>query len=177
MASPKPTKGEQVVRQIRHSGQRDRDAVMKLLEATGFFRDDELVVAAEVLDEAIAKGPDGHYQSYVADENGTPVGWVCFGPTPCTIGTFDLYWIGVSPERQGCGVGAALTRFAEAEVLKRGGRLMIIETSGRPIYESTRGFYLKLGYHEAARIADFYAPDDAKVVYAKALAPAAEAAR
>jgi ribosomal protein S18 acetylase RimI-like enzyme len=154
-------------RTIRRAESYDLTTVLAFMEATGFFRDDEMIVAREVFEEAAGKGPGGHYQSYVADEAGVPVGWVCFGPTPCTLGTFDIYWIAVSPDRQGLGIGAELTRFSETEILKRQGRLVIIETSGRAIYDPTRRFYLKLGYHEAARIADFYGPGDAKVVYTK----------
>jgi len=172
MTSHTQPAGAASARTIRRAEPRDRDAVLKLLAATTFFRDDELVVACEVLDDSLAKGPHVHYQSYVADEGGAAVGWVCFGPTPCTLGTFDIYWIAVSPDRQGKGVGAELTRFSEAEIARRGGRLVIIETSGRPIYDPTRRFYLKLGYHEAANIADFYAPGDSKVVYVKRLAHA-----
>jgi ribosomal protein S18 acetylase RimI-like enzyme len=94
-----------------------------------------------------------------------PAGWVCFGPTPCSEGTYDLYWIAVSPHCQGQGVGKALMAFAEERIRQRGGRLIIIETSGRAIYAPTRGFYLGLGYTESARVPDFYAPDDDKVVY------------
>jgi ribosomal protein S18 acetylase RimI-like enzyme len=158
-------------RTIRRTEPRDRDRILKFMVETGFFRDDEMLIAQEVLDEALAKGPADHYQSYVADEGGEAVGWVCFGPTPCTLGTFDIYWIAVAPDRQGKGVGADLTRFSEAEIAKRGGRLVIIETSGRPIYQPTRGFYLKMGYHEAGHIEDFYAPGDGKVVYSKKTEP------
>jgi len=177
MSSSKQPPGAPLHRRIRQPGPGDRDAVLAFVEATGFFRDDEVAVAREVLDESLAKGPGGHYQSYVAVEGGTAVGWICLGPTPCTLGTFDIYWIAVSPDRQGRGIGAELTRFAEAEIIRRGGRMVIIETSGRPIYDPTRRFYTKLGYREAARIADFYAPGDAKVVYSKHLAPPADASR
>jgi D-alanine-D-alanine ligase-like ATP-grasp enzyme/GNAT superfamily N-acetyltransferase len=155
---------------IRPSEARDRDAVLAFLERTGFFRPDEMVVAQEVLDEAIAKGPEGAYQSFVAEDAGRPVGWVCIGPTPCTLGTFDVYWIGVDPAMQGRGVGAALMDYAEDLIARCGGRIAVVETSGRAIYDSTRRFYLKLGYHEAARIPDFYAPGDDKIVYTKLMA-------
>jgi D-alanine-D-alanine ligase len=166
-----PAAGSGPVR-IRRTGPRDRPVVLAFLAETGFFRPDELDIAREVLDEALAKGPGGHYQSFVADEAGRAVGWVCFGPTPCTVGTFDLYWIGVAPSRQGCGVGRDLMQFAESAIAPRGGRLVVVETSGRAVYDSTRRFYQTLGYREAARIADFYAPGDAKVVYVKPLQPA-----
>jgi ribosomal protein S18 acetylase RimI-like enzyme len=100
---------------------------------------------------------------------GAPEGWICYGPTPCTTGTFDIYWIGVSAKSQGKGYGRALLDHAEGDIRRKQGRLVVIETSGRPLYDATRGFYLKTGYCETARIPDFYAPGDARVIYSKAL--------
>jgi len=162
-------RGKQGPVHIRRSEQRDRDTILGFLAGTGFFRPDEMLIAREVLDEALAKGPDGHYQSFVAQEGGRAVGWVCFGPTPCTVGTFDIYWIGVAPGRQGCGVGAALMEHAEGLICACGGRATVVETSGRAVYDSTRRFYGKLGYREAARVRDFYGPGDDKVIYMKTL--------
>ena len=167
---PRRVAARQAGRRIRWAEPRDRDAVLAFVARTGFFRADEVAVAQELLDDALATGPPGHYQSLVAeDESGAAVGWVCFGPTPCTIGTFDIYWIVVAPDAQRRGIGAALMVFAEERIAERGGRLAVVETSGRPVYDPTRGFYLNMGYREAARIADFYAAGDAKVVYTKAL--------
>ncbi|HOD81548.1 MAG: D-alanine--D-alanine ligase [Planctomycetes bacterium ADurb.Bin126] len=158
---------------IRWSEPADRQRILDFVQATGFFRDDEIPVAAEVLDDALAKGPAGHYQSLTAvnadSPDAAPVGWVCYGPTPCTIATYDIYWIAVAPDCQGRGIGAALLAEAERQIAERGGRLSIIETSGKPSYDPTRHFYLKTGYTQAARIADFYAPGDDKTVYAKRL--------
>ena len=154
---------------IRYSEASDRDAILRFMRGTGFFHEGEIEIAREVLDEALAKGPDGHYQSFTLLEGATPCGWICFGPTPCTIGTFDVYWIGVGAGCQGRGYGRALLEHAERLIRQRAGRQIIIETSGRPQYETTRGFYLKTGYREAARIPDFYGPGDARVIYAKPL--------
>ena len=60
-------------------------------------------------------------------------------------------------------------RYAEKLIVERGGRLAVVETSSREIYDPTRGFYRKMGYPEAARLKDFYAPGDDKVVYIKRL--------
>lgn len=154
---------------IRYTRREDREAVLALVEATGFFRPAEVEVAREVLDAALAGGEGGHYQSFAACLGGRVVGWVCFGPTPCTEGTFDIYWIAVAREQQGKGIGAALMEYAEGLIAARGGRLAVVETSGRPDYEPTRRFYLGLGYREASRVRDFYAPGDDKVVYTKRL--------
>ena len=153
--------------EIRWCRPEDRQVVLSLLAETGFFRPDEIDIAREVLDAALADGPKGHYQSFVACIKGETVGWICYGPTPCTLGTFDIYWIGVAPAWQGCGIGRALTVFAEQAISQRGGRLLVIETSSRETYRPTRLFYEALGYHEAARIAEFYAPADDKVILLK----------
>lgn len=154
---------------IRHTQPEDRDAILDFMRGTGFFHEGEMEVAREVLDEAIAKGPSGHYQSLTLLSGGTPKGWVCHGPTPCTTGTYDIYWIGVAAEAQGCGFGRLLLAEAERQIRERDGRLAILETSGRPQYEATRGFYLKMGYREMARVPHFYAPGDDRVIYGKEL--------
>jgi ribosomal protein S18 acetylase RimI-like enzyme len=98
---------------------------------------------------------------------GETVGWICYGPTPCTMGTYDIYWIGVSPAWQGKGIGRVLTAFAEQAIRDRGGRLFVVETSGRESYTPTRRFYEALGYEIAASIPDFYGPGDPRVIFIK----------
>lgn len=153
--------------EIRWCRPEDRQVVLSFLAETGFFRPDEIDIARELLDSAIAEGPKGHYQSFVACIGKDTVGWICWGPTPCTLGTFDIYWIGVSPAWQGRGIGRALTNFAEQEIAKRGGRLFVVETSSRETYTPTRRFYETLGYREAGRIPDFYGPGDDRVIFTK----------
>jgi D-alanine-D-alanine ligase len=154
---------------IRVSRPNDRDAIVALLDETKFFREDELAVAHEVLDESLKQGEQGHYQSWVADRAGLARGWVCFGPTPCTQGTFDVYWLAVSPDEQGRGLGTILMEHAENRIKERGGRAIVVETSGRLSYLPTRWFYLARGYNQAGRMADFYGPGDDKIIYMKYL--------
>lgn len=51
----------------------------------------------------------------------------------------------------------------------RGGRMLLVETSGLPDFERTRRFYMKCGCEEEARIRDFYTTGDDKVVFRKVL--------
>lgn len=167
---PAKTAGPGPAIEIRYTLASDRDAIVALVRDTKFFRDDEVDVAAEVVDEAIAKGPEGHYQSFTALVDGSVAGWVCHGPTPCTIGTYDIYWLAVAPAVQGCGLGRKLMAYAEEHIRSRGGRLAVVETAGKAIYDSTRAFYLRVGYQEAARLPEFYSPGDDKIIYLKRLA-------
>lgn len=154
---------------IRFTGSGDRDAIVRLVQATGFFRPEEIDVASEVLDEALHAGPTGHYQSLCAVLDGRLAGWVCYGPTPCTDGTFDLYWLAVDPPFQRLGIGRALLHFAEADMRACGARLVAVDTSGSNRYGGTRQFYQRQGYREVARVPDFYALGDDKVVCVKPL--------
>lgn len=143
-----------------------RAAVERLLRATGYFRADEIVTAMEVLDAFFA-APERDYSALGAlDADGALAGYVVYGPTPCTLGTYDLYWIAVAPDRQHAGIGSLL--LAEMERRLRGrARLVLIETSGQPLYAPTRAFYERRGYHEVARVPDFYADGDDRVIFAR----------
>ena len=80
-----------------------------------------------------------------------------------------MYWLAVDIRCQKRGIGRALMLRAQDLIARAGGRLIVLDTSGRADYEPTRQFYLHLGYHEASCVPDFYAPGDDKVTYAKRL--------
>jgi ribosomal protein S18 acetylase RimI-like enzyme len=144
----------------------DRRRIEEITRAVRVFRDDELPVALEVFDGAVAGSPD--YFALGAVLDGRLVGWICWGPTPCTLGTYDLYWMAVDPAAQGAGIGSVLLRAMEGR-LAGSARLIVVETAGRPDYRPTRSFYEARGYRRAAVIPDFYAPGDDQVVYLKTL--------
>jgi len=157
--------------QIAWSAPHDRQPILNLLKETGVFRPSELDVAREVLDDALAKGEGGHYQSFTATLDGAVVGWTCYGPTPCTAGAFDLYWIAVSPACHRRGVARALLARAESSIRARQGRLIVVETSSRSDYEPPRRFYERNGFRKAGVVEDFYEPGDHKLIYVKSPGP------
>ena len=144
----------------------DRRRIEEITRAVSVFRDDEVPVALEVFDGAVAGSPD--YVALGATVDERLVGWICWGPTPCTLGTYDLYWMAVDPAAQAAGIGTALLREMEGR-LAGFARLIVVETAGRPDYRPTRAFYEARGYRKASVIPDFYAPGDDQVVYVKAL--------
>lgn len=155
---------------ISPAGVRDRRRVAEIVAATGVFRAAERAVALEVFDSAVRR-PGVDYFALGAFDADRLVGFACYGPTPCTVGTWDLYWIAVDPAFQRQGTGRALMEACEQSIASQGGRLVVVETSSRPDYGPTRAFYRKLGYREAARIPDFYLPGDDLLVYVKRLNP------
>ncbi len=126
--------------------------------------------AIELVDLALTpNNPD--YTILVADrgEGGQLVGYVCYGPTPMTEGTYDLYWIASDPAVRGQGVGASLISGMEADMRRRGARIIRVETSATEAYGPTRGFYASMKYTEEARFRDFYKVGDDLIILAKRL--------
>jgi ribosomal protein S18 acetylase RimI-like enzyme len=148
----------------------DCDTVKEIVEATGYFSAPEVAVAVELVQEHLAKGAaaSGYYFVF-AELGGRTIGYVCYGPIPCTITSHNLYWIAVHPEFQGRGLGKALMREAEKCIIAAGGTRIYIDTSYKAQYEDTRAFYESLGYTLDALLKDFYSPGDDKVIYRKLL--------
>ena len=144
----------------------DRDRIEAITRSVRLFREDEVPIALEVFDEAVSGRPTNTYNLLGAELDGRLVGWICWGPTPCTLGTYDLYWMAVDPEAQGTGIGTALLLELERRLAGLA-RLIVIETAGRADYEGTRAFYQGRGYSPISVIPDFYAPGDYQVVFVK----------
>lgn len=175
---------------------RHRGRLAEILAATAVFSPDEIGVALGLFDETFEvpgcasstphgppsglartsnlEPPTSGYEFIGAyDDAGMLTGYACYGPTPGTDRTYDLYWIAVHPGAQGHGAGSRLLEEVERRLRARGGRLLIVETSSRGAYAGTRRFYESRGYREAARVESFYAPSDDRIVYTKRLTPAA----
>jgi ribosomal protein S18 acetylase RimI-like enzyme len=155
---------------VRPMKKSDKPAVMDILLRSGMFTPEETAVAEEQIDIVFDQPEQKDYHEVVLEEDdGRVAGWMSWGPTPMTHGTYDMYWIAVDPDRQGRGLGKVLVRWLEDRVRRERGRLILIETASQAAYESTRQFYLRQDYREAARIADYYKPGDDRIIYAKYL--------
>ncbi len=155
---------------IRPLQREDKEPIEELLRATDVFNEEEIDVAIELIQIYLDDEHQKDYElfSYVDAEQKVS-GYVCIGPTPSTLGTFDLYWIAVAPGVHGRGVGSELLRFTEEHVRAIGGRLLIAETSSTQKYEKTRAFYERKGFEQKGCIKDYYRPGDDLVIYGKYL--------
>jgi D-alanine-D-alanine ligase len=147
----------------------DADGIRRLTEATGFFYPAEIDVAEELVLERLSRGEASGYYFVLAEQNARLVGYTCYGPIPCTASSFDFYWIAVHPDLQGKGLGKVLVKETESLIKKAKGERIYVETSQRPLYDSTRAFYEKAGYKAESLLKDFYGPGDGRVTYSKAL--------
>ncbi|NLT50411.1 MAG: GNAT family N-acetyltransferase [Ignavibacteria bacterium] len=147
----------------------DELKVEEIVRSTGFFSEDEISIARELVEERLAKGIESGYFFLFAEVENEIVGYTCFGPIPATKHSFDLYWIAVHSNFRGKGIGKILNVETEKIIAGMGGHNVYAETSGRGQYEPTRAFYVNNGYTEGAVLEDFYAPGDAKYIYVKSV--------
>jgi len=147
----------------------DRPGIAAIVEGVGNFNRPEIACALELVDLALGDSKD--YRVLVAQdfEEGI-VAYACWGPTPLTRGTYDLYWIATRPDAQGRGCARALLERIETLVREEEGRLLVAETSSRESYADTVRFYRRRGFEEASRIRDFYDVGDDRILFLKYLA-------
>jgi len=159
---------------IRPLDPADRSAIEKMVVSSGKFNAGEIATAMELVSEALENGEASGYFFAVLEEDGEKPsvhGYACYGPTPLTHGVYDLYWIVVDPSAQRKGYGKRLLDFVEKDVVERGGRMLLIETSSQESYEGTVRFYHRAGYELVARIKNFYRVGDDKLIFSKDLIP------
>ncbi len=147
----------------------DRPRLAQMLAGIEQFTSSEQAVALELVDIALNQPQQTDYCFLMAEEQGRLVGYICYGPTPMTEGTFDLYWVASAADARTAGVGTTLVQGMEKELTKRGGRLIRVETSSQEHYGKTLAFYEKHRYLETARIPDFYKPGDDLITLTKRL--------
>jgi ribosomal protein S18 acetylase RimI-like enzyme len=167
----------------------DRAPLGRLLRSIEQFKPEEVDVAEELIVASIDDPEGSGYETLVAEDveahaaarepdqagaGAQLAGYICYGRTPMTHATYDLYWIAVDPARQGRGIGRRLYDAFVARLLVRGPAQIRIETSSKESYAATGGFYERLGFGVDGRLRDFYAEgDDLLIFYKKVQAGAA----
>lgn len=148
----------------------DVKKVEEILRSTDFFYDFEIEIALEIATETVSMGTEksGYHWLKAVDEDGL-VAFANFGKEDFSAHSWELYWIAVHDNSRNKKLGSALLKAVENKVREYGGRILWIETAGRPLYKPTEEFYRRNGYDLAASLKDFYAPGDPKQIYVKTL--------
>lgn len=155
---------------VRKTERQDFETIRSIVTATEVFTKEEIEIAVELLEIFLNDPTQQDYEmfSYVDSEHKV-LGYICVGPTPATIATFDLYWIAVDPSSHSKGIGTVLLNYTEDVLKQRGGRLLIAETSSTPKYDKTREFYERKKFQRLAHIKEYYKPGDDLIIYGKYL--------
>ena len=158
----------------------DRPLLEALLEALPAFTDDERAVALELVDAALARPEVDDYRFILSfwssDEASVEerlAGYLCYGRTPMTRSTYDLYWIATSPDFARSGVARGLVSSLEAEIAREGGGIIRVETGSREGHGAAVHFYDAVGFTRTATIPDFYAPLDDLIIFTRRIGTAA----
>ena len=156
---------------IRELLKNDREQIQRILTETKHFNEEEIKIAVELIDIYLNDANQKDYIIYVYESGDlkTAAGYICYGKRPLTDWTYDLYWIAVDPNIHGKGIGSALVKHMEKDLKTQGGKIVLIETSGKAEYENERRFYVKNGYEVQTIIKDFYRSGDDLFVYRKYL--------
>jgi ribosomal protein S18 acetylase RimI-like enzyme len=147
----------------------DPDIVRDIITSSGFFSEEEIDVAVELVQERLNKGLSSGYHFIFAEVDEEVIGYSCFGPIPCTTESYDIYWIAVQDKLRGSGLGREILGRVEQRMIDMGGKRIYVETSSRDQYKPTRSFYMHCGYKQEAILKDFYSSGDSKIIYLKVL--------
>ena len=147
---------------IRATTHDDIAPLQRVLDGTGLF-------PAEMLPEMISGALDSRDIWLTVETEGAAVGFCYAAAEDLADGTWNMRAIAVLPAQQGGGHGRALVHHLEEMLKQAGQRIIIVDTSGTDEFAQTRRFYQQNGYHEEARIRDFWAAGDDKIVFWKSL--------
>jgi ribosomal protein S18 acetylase RimI-like enzyme len=155
---------------IRPAVPADTPALVRLAEESGFTAEEAEDVRARLDAVPVRRTSDGH-QALTAERDGAVAGVIYYAPVAMTEGTWGVYWLVFGPAPAGEAVGADLLRHAEDDARRRGGRLLVAETSSEPAQEPARRAYAAAGYEPGAVLHDFYADGEDQIIFRKRLIP------
>ncbi|MEM6889571.1 MAG: GNAT family N-acetyltransferase [Pseudomonadota bacterium] len=142
----------------------DVPALQSVVDQTGLFPSEML---PEMFAASLSEGAGAFWLT--CRLRGEAAGFCYAAPEEMTDGTWNMLAIAVRSAFQGQGIGGALVTAVEARLKDQGQRVLIVDASGTDAFAKTRSFYLQNGYEQEARIRDFWAADDDKVTFRKAL--------
>ena len=149
---------------IKATSKDDMAGLQAVLDGTELF-------PSEMLPDMLAPALAGETEAFwlTCHCDGEAVGLCYTVPEDLADGTWNMLALAVRPDLQGKRIGAALVKAAEQHLKDKGQRILIVDTSGSDDFALTRKFYAQNGYDEEARIRDFWADGDDKVIFRKAL--------
>ena len=157
---------------IRKPEKSETEYLLKIADSTGIWQPNEAKqLLGSVLQDYHDQKLGESHEIFVLEgvRSGNAKGWSYFAPTHHADGVWDIWWIGIDGASHSQGLGFTLLAAIEEKILDASGRVIVIETSSKAPLEKARAFYLRQGYVMSGRIANFYGPEDDKIIFAKSL--------
>lgn len=155
---------------IRETTPEDTEPLVQIAIDAGMFPAEAAGFLEDMFAKHFANGLSEGHVCLTDIEDDEPSGMAYAKPVEATDGTWNLLMIVIAPDQQGGGRGRSLMERVESTLATRGGRLLLVETSGLESYAKTRRFYAGCGYTETATVPDYYAAGEDMVLFRKPLA-------
>lgn len=151
---------------IRPTIAQDLVPLLDILRESGQFDSQGLEHVRQTLKAHLVEKSD---ELWFSAENEKLAGVAYCAPEVMADGVWNLLMLWTRADCRGTGIGGALVRRIEEELSRRQTRLLLVETSGVADFEEARAFYTRQGFTLEARIRDYYAPGEDKLIYVKKL--------
>ena len=147
---------------VRDARSWDTEGIIAVAAASGLFDDGDLAAFAPMIREGV--GAEALWP--VAGE---AAGAAFAEPEGFADRVWNLRFIAMLPGGRRAGGGSALLTAVEARLRGLGARLLLIDTGGGDAQAGARAFYAANGYDAEARIRDYYAEGEDRVIFRKRL--------
>ena len=151
---------------IRPVESSDLEPLLNMLQVSGQFDEEGLLHVRETLKNYLSGNSEELWFS--AELEGL-AGIAYCAPEVMTNNVWNLLMLWISPSHQRQGVGQALINKIEGELKHKHARLLLVETSGQIEFSAARAFYSKQGFINEARIGNYYAINEDKLIFTKNL--------
>ncbi|MEP8455319.1 GNAT family N-acetyltransferase (plasmid) [Enterobacter bugandensis] len=149
---------------IRPVESSDVEPLLNMLQASGQFDEEGLLHVRDTLKKYFSGNSEELWFS--AEQEGL-AGIAYCAPEVMTNNVWNLLMLWISPSHQRQGVGQALINKIEGELRHKNARLLLVETSSQIEFSAARAFYSKQGFINEARIGNYYATNEDKLIFTK----------
>lgn len=145
----------------------DVEDVKQIVASTGFYSENEVSVAVDLVQERLDRGLACDYLFIFAERDGHAISFVCFGPIPCAKYNFEMYWMATRNDVRRTKIGREMLKRVERVVWAFGGRALYLSTSSKQVFMPAREFFLKSGYRIEATLLNFYDENEHRMMFSK----------
>ncbi|WP_431221682.1 GNAT family N-acetyltransferase [Serratia sp. L9] len=153
---------------IRPVESSDVGPLLNMLKVSGQFDEEGLMHVRGMLENYLSGNSEELWFS--AEQQGL-AGIAYCAPEIMTNNVWNLLMLWINPSHQRQGVGQALINKVENELRHKHARLLLVETSSQIEFSAARAFYSKQGFINEARIGNYYAIDEDKLIFTKNMPP------